>query len=284
MSDHAICRESNSAVKTPFISVITVVWNDLSGLKSTYASLLRQDFGDFEWIVVDGKSTDGCVDFLRSVDAVAITWMSERDNGIFDAMNKGTTLAKGAYVIYLNASDGFDGPQSLRAIAEALKSDPLDLLCCGACYTAGKRRHQRPPRLIEKSIWHTVPSVHQAMIFRRSFLDDVPYDIAFSVSADYYATAKSFLKGGRVGYLKSSVVYYALGGFSSRHKWCAIKEAFFIQRQILSQSLFLCLASCMRRLVSQLLINLSVWVAKCGFVLILAWLWHVIIPLSDIVP
>ncbi len=264
MSSHAILQESRCAVKTPLISVVTVVRNDLSGLRATYASLLRQDFGDFEWIVVDGGSTDGCVAFLRSVDAFSITWRSERDKGIYDAMNKGTTLAIGDYVIYLNASDCFHGTESLRGIAKVLKSERVDLLCCGACYTAGKQRYKRPPRRIERSIWHSVPSVHQAMIFRRKFLDEVPYDIAFHGSADYYTTARCFIKGARVGYLQSSVVDYVLGGYSSRHKWEAVKEAFVIQRQILRQNHFLCLASLARRVVSQILIDLSVLLAKRG--------------------
>ena len=245
--------------KPPLLSVITVVRNDLPGLVATSASLLRQTDCDFEWIVVDGASSDGCVAFLESFRSMPLLWRSEPDRGIYDAMNKGTQLASGEFVIYLNAGDSFCGPDSISAVARALRSDSkADLLCCGAFYVCGDRRFLRPPRRLEASIWHTVPSVHQAMVFRRAFLDHPPYDLGYPVSADYALAARCFVKGARAIYLDTRAVDFALGGSSSRHKWAALKEAVRIQRRILKQGWRLCLLSALRRVASQTVVQLIV--------------------------
>ena len=246
--------------KSPLISVITVVRNDLPGLAATSESLLRQTDRDFEWIVVDGASSDGCVAFLESFRSMPLLWRSEPDRGIYDAMNKATRLARGEFVIYLNAGDSFCGPDCVSSIARALRSDSTpDLLCCGAYYVCGDRRFLRRPRRLEASIWHTVPSVHQAMVFRREFLDYPPYDLGYPVSADYLLAAKCFVKAARVSYLDTTVVDFALGGSSSRHKWAAIREAVRIQRCILQQRWLLCLLSALRRLASQTAVQLIVY-------------------------
>ncbi len=245
--------------KPPLISVITVVRNDLTGLVATSESLLRQTDRDFEWIVVDGASSDGCVAFLGSFRSMPLVWRSEPDRGIYDAMNKGTQLASGEFVIYLNAGDSFCAPDSVSSIARALRSDlEADLLCCGAFYVCGDRRFPRLPRRLEASIWHTVPSVHQAMVFRRAFLDHPAYDLGYPVSADYALAARCFVKDARVAYLDTTVVDFALGGSSSRHRWGALKEALRIQRRILKQSWLLCLLSALRRVASQTSVQLIV--------------------------
>ena len=246
--------------KPPLLSVITVVRNDLPGLVATSESLLRQTDRDFEWIVVDGASSDGCVAFLESFQSMPLLWRSEPDRGIYDAMNKGTRLARGEFVIYLNAGDSFREPDCVSAISQALRSDlKPDLLCCGAFYVYGEQSILRRPRRLESSIWHTVPSVHQAMVFRREFLDDPPYDLSYPVSADYFLAARCFVKGARVAYLDSRVVDFTLGGSSSRHKWGSLKDMLRIQRRILKQGWPLCLVSALRRVASQTAVQLIVY-------------------------
>ncbi len=98
------------------LSIVTVTLNDLSGLKSTLASILEQESllgyermkSCIEWVVVDGGSSDGTKEFLQGIDlAINFQWISEKDKGIFDAMNKGARLSTGGYLLYLNAGDKF---------------------------------------------------------------------------------------------------------------------------------------------------------------------------------
>ena len=95
-------------------SVVTVVRNDCTGFLKTMDSVERQTFTEFEWIVVDGGSTDGTVDWIKSGRRVT-SWTSENDSGIYDAMNKGITKSNGEYLVFLNAGDVFTQRRRLDA-------------------------------------------------------------------------------------------------------------------------------------------------------------------------
>jgi glycosyltransferase involved in cell wall biosynthesis len=108
------------------ISVITVCLNPGALLHKTWESLRAQDFVTWEWVVIDGASTDGTVDFVRALQAQdpRVRLVSEKDRGIYDAMNKGVRLATGDVVGFLNAADWFDHPRCLSLVAEGLAAHP----------------------------------------------------------------------------------------------------------------------------------------------------------------
>ena len=89
------------------VSIITISYNNLEGLKDTYRSIRQQTFRDFEWIVVDGGSTDGTRDFLEEHDDELAWWCCEKDKGVYNAQNKGTAHARGEFCIYMNTGDSF---------------------------------------------------------------------------------------------------------------------------------------------------------------------------------
>ena len=91
----------------PKISVITVVYNDKEGLEKTIQSVLSQTYGNVEYIVVDGRSTDGTVDVIKKYEQEIDIWVSEPDEGIYDAMNKGIKMASGEWLNFMNAGDVF---------------------------------------------------------------------------------------------------------------------------------------------------------------------------------
>lgn len=93
------------------LSIITVTYNNREGLESTVNSIARQSYQDFEWIVIDGGSSDGSIDVIKTSVAkleeanVSCSWVSERDTGIYNAMNKGIRKAQGEYIMFLNSGD-----------------------------------------------------------------------------------------------------------------------------------------------------------------------------------
>ena len=105
----------------PLISIITVTYNAGKFIGKTLQSLAAQTFNDYEYVVVDGCSKDNTLEFVRSFNHNNKTIVTEPDNGLYDAMNKGLRLAKGEYVLFLNAGDSFHQTTTLGKYAEAAK-------------------------------------------------------------------------------------------------------------------------------------------------------------------
>lgn len=106
------------------ISIITINYNNASGLEKTLNSVLSQAFTDFEYIVIDGASTDGSAEKIQSKADEFSFWCSETDKGIYDAMNKGIKAATGNYILFLNSGDYFAHPEVLsKAVAEIGEED-----------------------------------------------------------------------------------------------------------------------------------------------------------------
>lgn len=103
----------------PLVTLITVVRNDSEGLRRTLDSVAAQTFRDFQFVMVDGVSTDGTIDLIRQAPRVD-TWISEPDEGIYHAMNKGVALADGEWLLFMNAGDEFAGTDALSTAVAAI--------------------------------------------------------------------------------------------------------------------------------------------------------------------
>lgn len=110
--------------KQPKLSIITVCYNNKSGLQKTLESVKRQTYKDYEYIIIDGGSTDGTVELIKENEAYIDYWVSEKDNGIYNAMNKGIQVAKGEYCYFLNSDDCLATPETLEKIFKKVKDDP----------------------------------------------------------------------------------------------------------------------------------------------------------------
>lgn len=111
--------------ESPLISIITITLNDLAGLIHTVSSIEGQTYRNYEHIVVDGMSSDGTVEFCATTEErlANFSYISEKDGGIFDAMNKGARMARGDLLVFVNSSDGMTDPSVLGFVAERW-SDP----------------------------------------------------------------------------------------------------------------------------------------------------------------
>lgn len=113
------------------ISIITATFNSAKTLKDTIQSVLRQTNKDFEYLIVDGGSTDETIDIVKSYESEfsgRLKWVSEKDKGIYDAMNKGIKMASGDIVGILNSDDYFTSDDILQTVADAFKRQEIDAI------------------------------------------------------------------------------------------------------------------------------------------------------------
>lgn len=177
------------------VSIITVNFNHLEGLKRTYESVVSQTFTDYEWIVIDGGSTDGSREFIEQHQDRFAYWCSEKDNGIYHAMNKGIRQAKGAYLNFMNTGDIFAGSKTLAEVfreqrtADILYGYMMIKDINGRCHTEYN---------MKKTIhWYNLfPNTfpHQSSFIRRALFDVVGmYDEGCRVVSDSRWFAKAVL-------------------------------------------------------------------------------------------
>ncbi|MDE6502876.1 MAG: glycosyltransferase, partial [Muribaculaceae bacterium] len=132
--------------KTPLFSVITICFNAEETIVPTLESVKSQSFGDFEYIVQDGMSSDRTVALVKEAGIQSLCLVSERDNGIYDAMNRGLGRARGEYVIFLNAGDAFHGSDALRRIADIIERENNPGIVYGQTILVDKDRNYVGPR------------------------------------------------------------------------------------------------------------------------------------------
>lgn len=171
----------------PRVSIVTITYNNFNGLKKTAESVARQTSNDFEWIVVDGGSRDGTVEFLRQFKRVPDTLISERDNGVYDAMNKGVNQAKGEYCICMNAGDAFRDAHTLeQAFAHGFSADVVYGNWVRKYRNGREMMCYAPPEL--PPFFFFMPGCNicqQAMFVRTRVLQASNFDTQFKIYADW---------------------------------------------------------------------------------------------------
>jgi len=205
----------------PKLTIVTVTYNDLEGLKLTRESVARAEGADWEHLIVDGGSTDGTPAYLEELPK-AVRWVSEKDRGPYDAMNKGAALARGEWVMFLNSGDTLAEPIVLgRLLAAADGSDAG--LAYGDHFYKGRLRSARTLESLHHSLlagdvkaWLRGHPCHQAVIARRRLLVEMPFDPGFRIAADFHWMERVRRRGERSLKVDGAICVYQPGGLSSR--------------------------------------------------------------------
>lgn len=162
-------------------SVITINYNDKDGLIRTIKSVISQTNNDFEFIIIDGGSTDGSVDVIKEYSDIITYWISEKDNGVYHAMNKGVAQAHGDYLIFMNSGDCFHSPDVLDAF-----KDYYEDIICGKVLKGKAQRPSGPRKSTITSVDLMRGSLpHQAMFIKRELLIAHPYDENYKIMSDW---------------------------------------------------------------------------------------------------
>lgn len=219
--------------KIPFFSIVSVTKDNLPGLRFTHESLQTQRCRDFEWIVMDGASTDGTPDFLKTTGA---HWISQPDSGIYDAMNKGLARARGDYVMFLNGGDMLADENTLawvqKTIADCLTRP--DFVYGDSWETDGKIRRFKPARSHRLRAFGMFTH-HQAMFYRRTALEKAGarYSRVWAIAADYAFTLDFLdrLPGWRVLRCRFPICNFQSGGLSQQQADIGRREQAIIRQQ-----------------------------------------------------
>lgn len=192
----------------PLISIITVVYNASATIENTISSVVNHKYNNIEYIIIDGGSTDGTIDIIKKYNDKVSFWVSEPDNGIYDAMNKGVSYANGKWILNINAGD-------------VLLNLPIKLLIspnykdfgaiCGSVLLDNKDILKAKYNWVLK-IRNTLP--HQALFYNKELLYSA-YNLDYKVYADY---------AYNLGMLKRNQKVYIIDMIISNHSTDGISQ------------------------------------------------------------
>lgn len=169
--------------KKPVVSIVTVVFNDREHIEQTLQSVLGQTYDNIEYIVIDGASNDGTVDVIKRYEPQLSFFLSEKDNGVYYAMNKSIPFIHGEWVLFMNSGDTFDNNQVLERIFERYV-DNGEVIICGDTVTVDGTVMK-----LSKATWEGkqkyMPSHHQSILIRAKRFIEHPYDTRYRIIADY---------------------------------------------------------------------------------------------------
>ena len=205
----------------PLISIITVVRNGEQYLEQTIRSVLNQTYENIEHIIVDGGSADGTLDIIRRFENRIAYWMSEPDEGIYHAMNKGSRIASGDYALYLNADDYLYRNDSIeQALRFGLDGNEWPLLIVGKVIYAAKDKLFRDwVYPTSESQIHRYNPPHQATLIGLPIYKQVFYNHFLKLRGDYDFWAALRLQGlFQFKYVDSTISVFRLGGVSNNAK------------------------------------------------------------------
>lgn len=199
------------------LSIITINYNNKQGLEETINSVISQTFTDYEYIVIDGDSTDGSKDLISKYSSKINFWVSESDNGIYHAMNKGIKQAKGEYLHFLNSGDYYYKENSL---AEIFKKDiNADIIRCDF-FRKNNHSLQKSNNYGEEGLsllgFKTQTYCHQAIFIKKELFELYGYyDEQLSIASDWKHIVISLLHGATEKYINETIVIYDETGISS---------------------------------------------------------------------
>ena len=206
-------------------SIITINYNHKVGLCRTIDSVICQKYTDYEYIIIDGGSTDGSVDVIKQHDTNIAYWVSENDNGVYHAMNKGVAKAKGDYLIFMNSGDCFHSPEALNAVKQYQED-----IVCGQVSSFPSGHHKSTISLVDLM---RISLPHQAMFIRRELLEKHPYDERYKILSDWkFCLEAIVIDNCSFRTIENVIADYEPGGISTNSNGLLPKERELILKEL----------------------------------------------------
>lgn len=206
------------------ISVITINYNNAIGLRKTIESVVYQTYKNYEFIVIDGGSTDDSTGIINEYASNISYWVSEPDKGIYNAMNKGVKVAKGDYCIFMNSGDCFYDENVFQQFANNCQQEDIIV---GLVYNNSNNRLIFAPPQKEISLYYlyssTVP--HQGSFIKTSLQKQYPYDESLKIVADWFFFVQTIIQANcSIKHVNFPVAKFDLEGISTSNPQATWKE------------------------------------------------------------
>jgi putative colanic acid biosynthesis glycosyltransferase len=211
-------------VVNPLVSVITVVYNGADHLEETIRAVASQTYPNIEHIIIDGGSTDGTIDILYRNDDVIGYWQSEKDRGLYDAMNKGIALVSDpeSYVLFANADDTLYSADSISSAMSLSRGE--DLIYGKMIFSDGKISGMLG-RAVQFRDLARQTICHPSTFVRRKVFDRIgPFDTSFTIAADYDHIVRAFAARVSTRFVDVIVSKMRMGGLSDERFMLSCRE------------------------------------------------------------
>lgn len=208
------------------ITIVTVCLNAKDIIGRTIESVLRQKDVSFEYLIADGVSTDGTLELVESFrdsfkgTNIELSVDSSKDSGIYDAMNKAARLAKGDWILYLNAGDYLYTDEAVSLLSKAQITEDTAVIYGDVLYTYYSKYMPFYSRPVEQIVSNYI-FCHQSVLTRKDILLKYGFDKSYPICADYGMYARCYLDGYKMVHVNVPVSVYDNNGFSSRDFYLA---------------------------------------------------------------
>lgn len=195
------------------VTVVTVVYNAIELIERTLRSVISQNYEHMEYVVIDGKSSDGTSDVIKCYQDGIDQYICESDSGIYNAMNKGIESATGDYILFMNAGDTFCSSDTISKVSRSMDGR-ADAIYGDRTYIKkdGTKELQQAKPI--NSVFERMPYCHQSAFVATSALKEHPFDETYKFAADYNQVVQLFLSGKNFEYLPGAICNFVEGGMS----------------------------------------------------------------------
>ena len=215
------------------VSIVTVNFNNLEGFKRTHKSILSQSYTNWEWIVIDGGSTQGDREYIEQHSSEMSYWCSEADKGPYNAMNKGIAVAKGQYIIFLNSGDVFYDSEVLAHVFGKPHSTDVIYGDWIQWHDKEKKVLMNAPKKLSLRFIFSDNICHQAMFIKSDCLKQSPYDESFTLYADWAKWITFAINGKTFEYVPYTICLFQMGGMSNTRLELIEKEHQRLQDEVI---------------------------------------------------
>ena len=218
------------------LSIITITYNAEAHLRYTLESIKSQSVKPREFIIIDGSSTDQTLSIIEEFSEIITKVVSEPDNGISDAMNKGLSLSTSEFVLFLHSDDFFMNSRVLEQVIPHLNSSK-DILAFDAVILRTQGGEERRAAHWDFRVNFKTPLNHQATFCRRNLFDRIgKFDTSLRIAMDYDFFLRAYRIGAKVKLIPLPITYLRDTGISSRKEWKELKNRFSEERLVHSKN------------------------------------------------